>query len=166
MKTITALDVLGEYLSDSEISTLAQEFIEIEDPVATSISFYINYQLPSILTIYFESVPVEFLDSLELRLFDALREVVKDGIDMDRMLTVVEREKNRYLLRAERSPSNLLSSKLINEALYGSLDGKTLKEDTTDLILYDVLSKWTSNEWTTLLQRYFLIRWLIQMVYR
>jgi Zn-dependent M16 (insulinase) family peptidase len=156
LKTITAIDVLSEYLSDSTISTLSQEFIEIEDPVATSISFHRNNQLPNILAIYFESVPVEFLDSLESQLFDVLREVVKDGIDMDRMLTVVEREKNRYLLLAERSPSDLLSSKLISEALYGSLDGKTLKEETTDLILYDVLSKWTSEEWTALLQRYFL----------
>ena len=72
---------------------------------------------------------------------------------MERMATVVEVQKNRSLLSVEKSPSNLLSSKLINEALYGSLDGKTLKEDAMDLIYYDVVSKWTSDEWVALLKR-------------
>jgi Zn-dependent M16 (insulinase) family peptidase len=151
---LTAIDVIGEYLSDSAISILSQTFIEIEDPVATNISFHTNYQLRSVLSIYFESVPVEHLDTLETSLLDVLRKVVKNGIDMDRMSTIVENERNRHLLRVERAPSSLLSGKLINEALYGSLDGKTLKEETTDLVHYDHLSKWTSEQWTVLLQRY------------
>lgn len=72
---------------------------------------------------------------------------------MERMATVVQVEKNRSLLSVEESPSNLLSSKLINEALYGSLDGKTLKEDANDLMYYDVVSNWTSDEWVALLKR-------------
>jgi hypothetical protein len=65
----------------------------------------------------------------------------------------VQVEKNRSLLAVEESPSNPLSSKLINEALYGSLDGKTLKEDVNDLMYFDVVSNWTSDEWVALLKR-------------
>jgi Zn-dependent M16 (insulinase) family peptidase len=153
MQATTALDVLGEYLSDSAVSILSQTFIEIEDPITTSIQFLTSYQLPCTLSIYFESVPVEHLDTLEEKLFEVFGNIVKGGIDMERMATVVQVEKNRSLLAVEESPSNPLSSKLINEALYGSLDGKTLKEDVNDLMYYDVVSNWTSDEWVALLKR-------------
>ena len=97
---------------------------------------------------------MEHLDTLEEKLFDVFRKVAKNGIDMERMATVAEVQKNRYILSVERLPSSLMSSKLINEALYGSLDGKTLKEDVKDLIWYDVLSKWSSEQWISLLKRY------------
>lgn len=153
MQTATALEVLGEYLSDSAVSILSQTFIEIEDPIATNIHFWITYQLPCTLSVNFESVPVEHLDTLEEKLFNVFRAVTKGGIDMDRMTTVIETQRNRSILSVERSPSELMSSKLINEALYGSLDGKTLKEDVKDLICYEVLFKWTSEQWIALLKR-------------
>jgi Zn-dependent M16 (insulinase) family peptidase len=154
LQTTTALEVLGDYLSDSAVSILSQSFIEIEDPIATNIHFWISYQLPCTLSVSFESVPVEHLDTLEEKLFNVFREVTKGGIDMDRMTTVVETQRNRSILSVERSPSERMSLKLINEALYGSLDGKTLKEDVKDLICYEVLSKWTSEHWIALLKRY------------
>jgi len=72
---------------------------------------------------------------------------------MTRMKMVVEKERNRYLLNVERSPSEVLSQKLINEALYGSLDGGTLRRDVTDLKGYDELAKWDSSNWVALLER-------------
>lgn len=150
------METLGEYLSDSEVSILSQTFIEIDDPVTTGISFSTNYQLPCTLAIYFESVPVEHLSTLENDLFSVLRKVAHAGIDMERMATVVEKQKHRYLLYVEKRPADIFSQKLINEALYGSLDGKTLTEDVTDLKYYDALSHWTSEQWTALLQRWYI----------
>ena len=150
------METLGEYLSDSAVSVLSQKFIEIDEPVTTSISFSTNYQLPCTLAIYFESVPVEHLETLEEDLFNTLHKVSDEGIDMERMATVVEKEKHRYLLSVEKLPSEIFSQKLINEALYGSLDGKTLTEDVTDLKYYDRLSSWTSDEWIALLQRWYI----------
>jgi Zn-dependent M16 (insulinase) family peptidase len=156
LQTTIALETLGEYLSDSAVSVLSQTFIEIDEPVATSISFSTSYQLPCKLTIYFESVPVEHLETLEEDLFNTLRDVANKGIDMERMTTVVEKQKHRYLFYVEEQPSDIFSQKLINEALYGTLDGKTLKEDVTDIKYYDALSSWTSDEWITLLQRWYI----------
>jgi Zn-dependent M16 (insulinase) family peptidase len=150
------LETLGEYLSDSAVSVLSQTFIEIDEPVTTSISFSTNYQLPCTLSIYFESVPLEHLETLEEDLFNTLRRVSDEGIDMERMTTVVEKQKHRYLLSVEKQPSEIFAQKLINEALYGSLDGKTLTEDVTDLKYYDALSTWTSDEWIALLQRWYI----------
>jgi Zn-dependent M16 (insulinase) family peptidase len=126
--------------------------------VTTGIHFWTSYQLPCTLSVNFESVPVEHLDTLEEKLFDVFRKVAKGGIDMERMATVVETQKNRSILSVEQSPSSLFSSKLINEALYGSLDGKTLKEDVKSLMSYDTLSKWTSEQWVSLLKRYSIFR--------
>ena len=156
LQTAIALETLGEYLSDSAVSVLSQTFIEIDEPVTTNISFSTNYQLPCTLAIYFESVPVEHLSTLEDDLFAILRKVAVDGIDMERMTTVVENQRHRYLLYVEKRPAEIFSQKLINEALYGALDGKTLTEDVADLKYYDGLSSWTSGQWTTLLQRWYI----------
>lgn len=132
---------------------LSQAFIEIEDPIATSIRLYTSYQIPCTLTANFESVPVEELDTLEGKFFDVLQRVIEDGIDMERMRTIVKMERSRTLLSVEESPANLMSNKLINEALYGSLDGKTLRDDVKDLVYYDKLAKWSSEQWIALLKR-------------
>jgi len=104
-------------------------------------------------SIRFESVPVEYLDSLEEKLFEVLRKVVKGGIDMERMVSVIEKAKNECRLYIERSPAYHLSMKLITETLYGTLDGKTLKQQVMDLGYYDIFSKWTSDQWVALLKR-------------
>src|SRR5271170_6537704 len=129
MITNVALEVLGNYLVDSEVSILSQKFIEVEDPLTTNISFYTREQLPDTVSVYFESVPVENLDSVEDQLMDVFRKVVKEGFDMERMAIVIRSLKNRFLLSVEQAPANAISSKLVNEALYGSLDGRTLSED-------------------------------------
>ena len=140
-------------MSDSEVSILSKEFIEIEDPIATSITVYTTHQLPCTLNIYFDSVPTEQLNSLETKLFEVLNGVVNDGIDMERMATVIKTERDRILLDAEKKPASRLRGKLLNEALYGSLDGKTLLEEVKDLVQYELLAEWTSEQWISLLKR-------------
>ena len=149
-----ALDILGQYFSDSAVSVLSQTFIEIEDPIATSIYCSLACQLPSTFSIYFDSVPAEHLDTVETKLFDCFQKVAMEGMDMERMKTVIEKARDKYVLDMETSPANFLSHKLINEALYGDLSGKTLEKDVKDLIYYDILSKWTSAQWVALLKKF------------
>lgn len=82
-----------------------------------------------------------------------LNGVVNDGIDMERMATVIKTERDRILLDAEKKPASRLRGKLLNEALYGSLDGKTLLEEVKDLVQYELLAEWTSEQWISLLKR-------------
>jgi Zn-dependent M16 (insulinase) family peptidase len=153
MITNVALEVLGNYLVDSEVSILSQTFIEVEDPLTTNISLYTREQLPDTISVYFESVPVENLDSVEDQLMDVFRKVVKEGFDMERMAIVIRALKNRFLLSVEQAPANAISPKLVNEALYGSLDGRTLSEDLNDLSYFDKLAEWSSSDWASLLQK-------------
>jgi Zn-dependent M16 (insulinase) family peptidase len=84
---------------------------------------------------------------------DVFRKVVKEGFDMERMEIVIRALKNRFLLSFEQGPANAISSKLVNETLYGSLDGRTLSEDLNDLSYFDQLAEWSSAEWAALLQK-------------
>jgi len=122
--------------------------------MAKTIRYDISHQLPCILRIIFESVPVKNLNTLEAKLFDVLEKVTTDGVDMNRMLIVVARAVNRRLLSVERWPFYEISKMLKNEAVYGSLDGETLKKAARDIVYYQNLSAWGSDQWIALLQKY------------
>jgi Zn-dependent M16 (insulinase) family peptidase len=94
------------------------------------------------------------LDTVETKLFNCLQKVANEGFDMKRMATVIQKAKDNYLLSVEESPASVFSMKLINEAIYGSLDGKTLAPVLKDLVYFDIASKWTSDQWVAFLQKY------------
>lgn len=60
---LTSCSMLMRYLSDTSVSPLQREFIEIPDPFASLITFNINENTESLLYFTFESVP---LDKMEL----------------------------------------------------------------------------------------------------
>lgn len=165
VETQYALEVLGDYLTDSPVSVLQHNFTEIEDPVAGDIHFSINQRVPCTLTIEFESVPVEHLatpedpaelQSLESELFEVLDKITEEGIDMERMKTVINNLRSRSLHSVEQNPSSHFSHKLICEALYGDLTGNTLKDEIMSLRYYDTLLQWTSEQWVGLLRTWLL----------
>jgi Zn-dependent M16 (insulinase) family peptidase len=94
------------------------------------------------------------LDTIETKLFDCLQKVANEGFDMERMATVIQKAIDQYLLAVEESPASIFSMKLISEAMYGSLDGKTLAPILKDLVYFDIVSKWTSDQWVAFLQKY------------
>jgi Zn-dependent M16 (insulinase) family peptidase len=164
-ETQCALEVLGDYLTDSPVSTLQHNFTEIEDPVAGDIHFSMNERLPCTLTIGFQSVPVDHLSipkdasepqALEADLFEVLQQIPEGGIDMDRIKTVINNLRSRCLYSVEQNPSNQFSMKLICEALYGDLTGNTLKKEIMPLRYYDNLLQWTSDQWIKLLKTWIL----------
>jgi hypothetical protein len=49
------------------------------------------------LCIYIGSVPTEHLDTFDDRLKDSLKRIVKEGIDMDRMSRVINRDERQVI---------------------------------------------------------------------
>jgi hypothetical protein len=49
--------------------------------------------------IYVGSVPVEHLDTFDGKLHESFRRIVREGMHMDRMLMVIDREKRQVLFR-------------------------------------------------------------------
>lgn len=110
--TRKALDVIGTYLTSSSVAPLNKEFVEIELPLwlAThhTLTTHINYFSSSYiyfgedvratrvtLPIYIGSVPTEHLDSFNEKLLASLRRIVKEGIDMERMSMLINRDERQ-----------------------------------------------------------------------
>ena len=88
--------MLGVYLTDSAVSPLTKEFVEISSPLCTYVGFYENTRARFIeLAVYFGSVPTEILmdGELERKFTGALERIVEEGFDMERMRLVLKRER-------------------------------------------------------------------------
>lgn len=112
--TRKALDILGLYLTSSAVAPLNKEYVEIESPlwyVFTKIlpserlsnyfpSSYIYFSEETRakqvnLPIYVGSVPAESLDTFNEKLTASLKRIVENGIDMQRMTMVINRDERQ-----------------------------------------------------------------------
>lgn len=93
-----ALGVLNAYLSDSAISPLQRELIEIDEPWATTLGFASTDYSTSVLQLALSSVPTAKLDTVGEAVKDTLRRVLKSGIDMERMTMILNREQRKVYL--------------------------------------------------------------------
>lgn len=133
--TTTGLQVLGEYLTDSAVSPLYQQFVEIEEPTCTGsllssplsrdradlsrgadISFASSTQDPSVLTAYLYSVPSANLKTLDGEFKDALARIAKEGIDMTRMASILEKQRLQTLEAIETDAADSLSNSILTGA--------------------------------------------------
>ena len=72
--------------------------------VLTSCSTYIyigeeNRATCSDLLIYVGSVPTEHLDIFDAKLHESFRRIIKDGVDLNRMKMVIDRDERQVLFR-------------------------------------------------------------------
>lgn len=85
--------MLNVYLTDSPVSVLQKEFVEIEDALCTDVDFHITDHLKSTLMFTASSVPIEDIEEFPAEFFKTLRRIVEEkDIDMARMATVIEKE--------------------------------------------------------------------------
>ena len=82
--------------------------VRVVDPylkiVLTSCSTYIyigekNRATCSDLQIYVSSVPTEHLDIFDAKLYESFRRIIKDGVDLNRMKMVIDRDERQVLFR-------------------------------------------------------------------
>ncbi|GAA5862491.1 hypothetical protein JCM1840_004200 [Sporobolomyces johnsonii] len=151
-----ALEVLGQYLTDSAVSPLYKEFVEIEEPACTDISFYSSTADPTILTVYLSSVPAEQLNTLPQKFKDALARIAKEGIDMTRMATILERQKLQLLNSMETDAAEVLSDVIVADAVYGAADGKDLQTSLRVMSDYKTLDTWSNKEWAAVLEKFYV----------
>ncbi|KAG8907247.1 hypothetical protein FRC01_007752 [Tulasnella sp. 417] len=157
MITRKALDLLSTYLTDSPVSPLMKEFVEIPSPLCTYIYVVDNVRAGySAIEVYLGGVPAEELDGMYTKLVDALKKVAKEGVDMDRMATIINRDKLRFLNALESNPGEFYSSTVINDFLYGDNDGKDIPQMMGETDRYDELAKWTNDKWVRLLNKYII----------
>lgn len=93
--TDKAIDTLNSYLSDSAISPLQKALVEVDEPLATDIGFDTADQTTTVINLNMSSVPTEKLDGAAEEAKKVMRQVLKDGIDMERMNMILHREQRK-----------------------------------------------------------------------
>lgn len=164
--------MLGSYLTSGPVAPLNKEYVEIETPLwyvhsspviecLTQLLFpstYLYFETAESatngsLTIYAGSVPMEELDGFDKRLLNSLKRVAAEGIDMERMLMLINRDERQLRSKLESSKGETFSSVIINDCLYGAEDGSELGPSLQEIVRYAQLRKWTSKDWVNLLQK-------------
>ncbi|KAJ7225434.1 Metalloenzyme, LuxS/M16 peptidase-like protein [Mycena pura] len=156
-----ALDLLGTYLTSSAVAPLNKEYIEIDSPLNRLSSTYIYFAEDTRATaislpIYVGSVPTEHLNDFDSKLKVSLRRIVSEGIDMERMVMVINRDERQLRSKLESSKGDIFYDTVITDFLYGAEDGSELEASMDEINQYAAVRKWTSKQWTDLLQKYYI----------
>lgn len=155
--TCEAISILSTYLTDSPVSAVQKAFVERDDPLCTDAYIDASDKAgASLLSAYFSSVPSDQLDRLDQQFVDLLSSIVQEGIDMERMHMVIKRDKLKVLSQLETKPADSFADLLITDFLYGNRSGDDLHTALQDMKRYDELLLWKSEQWTELLQKFFV----------
>lgn len=119
---LTACSVLLRYLSETSVSPLQHELVEIPDPYASNVSYNIVENSESLIYFSFQNVPIEKIDLVHEKMQHVLTEIAdgKEKIDMERMQNILERCILEYFSSMETSPHEAIAFPVIADALYGN----------------------------------------------
>ncbi|KAI7861631.1 Metalloenzyme, LuxS/M16 peptidase-like protein [Spinellus fusiger] len=154
---IKALEVLSLYLTDSPVSVLQREFVEIEDPLCTGIEFDDTDHLKSTLRMTASNVPMEEIDEFPDQFFEVLQQLInKQDIDLQRMATIIEKEALKVHDNAETDAHENAAFICIRDFLYGALDGKDLATSVKDIDYLHQLANYTVQDWIQVMKKWYI----------
>lgn len=152
-----ALDMLGTYLTNSATAPLMKEYVEIADPLCTYVYFAEDTRAGRVeMPVYVGGVPVAELDGFDERLVKSLKKIVVDGLDMERMKMIIDRDERQFRSKLESAKGDTFSGTVISDFLYGPEDGSALGPAMDDITLFASLRDFTPSQWTALLAKYYI----------
>lgn len=155
--TLTACSVLLRYLTNTSISPLQQEFVEIDDPLASGVSYSMMENAESLLYVEFENVPVAKLEEIKPRLMQQLARLGQGNgtVDMTRVKTIVEKLILEAYCSLEDAPHDAAAFMIIGDVLYGQTEEDFAKRMNV-IAEYEFLREQSEAYWVDLLKRYLL----------
>ncbi|KAK4191637.1 Metalloenzyme, LuxS/M16 peptidase-like protein [Podospora australis] len=147
----TAMNIIMTYLCGSSVSVIENTMVEKEQ-LASSVSYWWDSRPNSVIWFQPTGVATDKLAFVEQRLITILKEVASKPLDMAYIKEVLQREKRQVQLQAEGS-EQFYATNIITDYLFGKRDGSTLK-DLESLEEYDILDKWTDEQWRDFLKKY------------
>ncbi|KAF8464620.1 cytoplasm protein [Kalaharituber pfeilii] len=153
LQSSIALEILSTYLAGSSASVLEKHFVEIKEPLASSVNFYTEERPDTVIWINLSSVPSKKLAEVEREMIDVLKKTAGSPLDMDYMKECLSRTKRKLKFHADLS-GDYFSTTIITDFLFGNRDGSTLQQ-IKDLKTYEQLAKWGDKDW-----RGFLSEWI------
>ena len=116
--------VLLEYLTESAISPLQANFVEIDDPLASDVSYSFIENSEATMYLVFRCVPLDKLKLIEEKLNKVLADILSGDIawDTERMETVLNKRIQEQISMIENAPHDSVTSMVIGDVLYGSTE--------------------------------------------
>ena len=153
----TALEVLGEYLTDTSVADFQRTFIECEDPLAGGVYVSLEEFNPSQVAVTFSDVPTEKLSSLKSKLLEVLADLGNGTtpFDLTRLKTVLNRTRLDLLSAMEDHPEHVFADMCIRNYLYDKT-GKEMASQFDFLSRIDALAAMDEKFWRDLVTRVFV----------
>ena len=113
--------ILMEYLTETSVSPLQARFVEVENPLASSVGYSFIENAESCVYLSFENVPLAKLPEVAPELRKALEGLVSGDTAWDsaRLRTVVNRRVLEQRSQVENSPHDAVAFMVIGDLLYG-----------------------------------------------
>ncbi|KAL4808989.1 Metalloenzyme, LuxS/M16 peptidase-like protein [Aspergillus unguis] len=147
-----AVNITLLYLAGSSASLLDNVIVEKEQ-LASGV-YYATEDHPSLeIRFTLTSVETKKLAQVEKRFFEVLKEAMTKDLDMKYLQECIDRQRRTWKFSTESSASSF-AEYVISDFLFGKKDGSTLL-DVASLKEYDVLEKWTQDDW-----RNFIKKWI------
>lgn len=148
--TCAALSALWDYLCEGDSSPIAQNFVNVPQPLSAGVGTSYAFRDPTLWTAYLSSVPSQHLDTLAHDFLDFLKQLRFRRMDMDRMRYKLHQQRLGVLATLEGAPADALFDAVLQDAIYGAEDGSTLRNTVDDLRLLDKLERFSERDWLTL----------------
>ena len=99
---------------------MKKAFVDIPEPLATDVDIDILMNVEAAVTIDFENVPIDKMDDIEKKFKETIEQVHKDGIDMERLHTIIKRKVLTRKMNLENSPHLVIPDPAVLDMLYGT----------------------------------------------
>lgn len=154
--TVTSINLLLKYLTELSSSHLPKEFVEIDDPYASKVSYNLYEYSEISMYVEFEDVPVNKLSEIRPRLQNILKKIYDEGdINMERMKTTINRHRLENISSIECNPHHAIAFMIIGHMLYGYTKAD-LEQRVNPLTDLDKLLIETKDYWLGILKKYFI----------
>jgi len=153
--TMLSVILVLEYLTESAISPLQACFVEVDDPLASGVTYSFIENSVSTFYLKFKNVPIAKIDLIENRLKQELDSIINGKVawDSGRMDTVINRRIQEQMSQIENSPHDSVASMVIGDVLYGSKE-QDFETRLNSVAVYESFKKETSFYWLNLIKKY------------
>lgn len=155
--TLTACCILMRYLSDTSVSPLMREMVEISDPYCSKVGYNIGENSESLLYFSFDNVPLEKVDKVYAKYISVIESIAKgnEKIDMKRLTTVIDKAVLEALNSLESNPHDDIAFHTIGYVLYGNSENDFNDRLNSNRQLAQLREK-DEGYWIALLKQYFI----------
>lgn len=139
------MDVLLTYIAGSSVTLLENTLVEKEQ-LCSAVYHYNETRPDEVIWFTLSSVATKKLADVEKRFFEVLRDAVSKPFDMAYIKDCILRFRRQVKYATEASHS-IFHSSVIEDHLFGNRDGSDLYKALSNLDVFDVLLKWTDQQW-------------------